>query len=176
MSSPRDSQNDEVEPAIDPSGIRLDAHNADLFQSGQSTSKKAAEILVAKQAGFVIPTAGQRQNLLVAFAKAGKAVYGKAFDMVKLDRSINLDNANEVESNLAHLVLLEIKSTKKALPPDFAGFFFALTGGEVLVAQSLKSQFRFILVNTTTGNYLEMGLTEVFSRAKGIYPTWSISF
>ena len=59
---------------------------------------------------------------------------------------------------------------------DFSKFFFALTGAEVLVAQSLKKQFKFILVNTATGEYLEMDLAEIFARAKGIYPTWSIAF
>ena len=41
---------------------------------------------------------------------------------------------------------------------------------------SIKNQFRFVLVNTGTGVHLEMSLSEIFSRAKGIYPTWSISF
>jgi hypothetical protein len=46
----------------------------------------------------------------------------------------------------------------------------------VLVAQSLKKQFRFVFVNTATGEHLEMNLQEIFARARGIYPTWSISF
>lgn len=149
---------------------------ADAFQSGQKTSKKAAQILVDKGLGYVIPSALQRQNLLVAFAKKRKVVYGKAFDVVRLLSPMNLDNLADVEANLTKLVLLEIKSSKKQLAPDFSGFFFALTAGEVLIAQSLKSQFRFVLVNTTTGDSLELTLAEIFGRARGIYPTWSISF
>jgi hypothetical protein len=146
------------------------------FQSGQRTAKKAAGILVAKNRGFIIPTARQKQNLLVAFAKKGKVVYGKAFDIVRTAGRVNLDDLSSVEANLHRVTIFEIKSTKKRLQPDFSKFFFALTGAEVLVAQSLKQQFKFVLVNTATGQHTEIGLAQIFARAKGIYPTWSISF
>jgi hypothetical protein len=148
----------------------------DDYQSGQRTAKKAADILVAKKSGFIIPTARQKQNLLVAFAKKGKVMYGKAFDIVRVTDPIDLDDLASVEANLASVTIFEIKSTKKNLRADFAKFFFALTGAEVLVAQSLKQQFKFVLVNTATGEHIELGLAEIFARAKGIYPTWSISF
>ena len=144
--------------------------------SGQATAKKAASILVANGTGFLIPTARQRQNLLVAFAKQGKVVYGKAFDVIKLTGSVDLDEPEKVEAQIANITVFEIKSTRKSLAPDFSGYFFALTAAEVLVAQSLKSQFRFALVNTVTGAHLEMTLAEIFARAKGIYPTWSVAF
>ncbi len=146
------------------------------FQSGQKTAKAAAAILVAKTAGFIIPTGKQRQNLLVAFAKRGKVVYGRAFDVVKLSSPVDLDNLAEVEKHLEQIRVFEVKSTRKKLRPDFSGYFFALTAAEVLVAQSLKKQFGFVLVNTGTGEHLEMSLSEIFARAKGIYPTWSICF
>ncbi len=146
------------------------------FESGQMTAKKAAKILVAKKEGFFVPTPKQKLNLLVAFAKKGKVVYGKAFDIVKLSSSVNLDDLADVEENLKNVTIFEIKSTRKKLRADFSTYFFALTAAEVLVAQSLRKQFKFMLVNTTTGEFLEMDLAEIFGRAKGIYPTWSISF
>jgi hypothetical protein len=112
----------------------------------------------------------------VAFAKKGKVVYGKAFDILRLTGSLDLDDLPALESNLDKVTVFEIKSTKKKLPAGFSGYFFALTAAEVLVAQSLKSQFKFVLVNTATGQHLEMDLNEIFARAKGIYPTWSICF
>ena len=132
--------------------------------------------MVSKNLGFVVPTSTQKQNLLVAFAKKGKVVYGKAFDIVKLSGPVCLDHLADVERNLHRLTILEIKSTKKNLKSDFSTFFFALTGAEVLVAQSLKKQFKFALVNTATAEHIELDLAEIFTRAKGIYPTWSISF
>ena len=146
------------------------------FQSGQKTAKAAAAILVAKKAGFIIPTGKQRQNLLVAFAKRGKVVYGKAFDVIKFSAPVDLDELAEVEKRLEQIKVFEVKSTRKKLRSDFSGYFFALTAAEVLVAQSLKKQFGFVLVNTGTREHLEMTLSEIFARAKGIYPTWSISF
>ena len=146
------------------------------FQSGQKTANAAAAILVAKEAGFIIPTGKQRQNLLVAFAKDGKVVYGKAFDVVKLSGAVDLNDLAEVEKHLSKISVFEIKSTRKKLRSDFAGYFFGLTAAEVLVAQSLKKQFGFVLVNTGTREHIEMSLCEIFARAKGIYPTWSIAF
>ena len=176
MNSRRDSRSDGNDDGFDASGLSLERTGESIVQSGQLTSRRAAQILAEKSSKYVIPTASQRQNLLVAFAKTGKAVYGRAFDLVKLERPLNLSDLHEVESHLSTVTLIEVKSTKKQLPPDFAGFFFALTGGEVLVAQSLKSQFRFALVNTVSEDYLEMSLGDIFSRARGIYPTWSVSF
>lgn len=136
----------------------------------------AAKILVAKKDGFIVPNAKQKQNLLVAFAKKGKVVYGKAFDIVKLSSFVDLNDLADLEKNLQKVTIFEIKSTKKKLRADFSTYFFALTAAEVLVAQSLRKQFKFMLVNTTTGEHLEMDLADIFARAKGIYPTWSISF
>jgi hypothetical protein len=133
-------------------------------------------MLEARNEGFVVPTAQQRQNLLVAFAKRGKVVYGKAFDIVRLSARVNLGELADVERNLGNILVFEIKSTRKDLPPDFAGYFFGLSAAEVLVAQSLRNHFKFIFVNVKTGFHIEMGLGDIFARAKGIYPTWSIMF
>ena len=144
------------------------------FQSGQKTAKKAAAILQSK--GFIVPTGKQRQNLLVAFAKKGKVVYGRAFDVVRLSTHVNLDDLTDIETHLDKITVFEIKSSRKKLQADFGSFFFSLTGAEVLVAQSLKKQFKFALVDTTTKEVLELSLSEIFARAKGIYPSWSICF
>src|SRR6266511_1417722 len=90
-------------------------------QSCQKTANAAAAILVAKKAGFAIPTAKQRQNLLLAFAKRGKVVYGKAFDVVKLSAPVDLGDLAEVEKHLEQIRVFEVKSTRKKLRPDFSG-------------------------------------------------------
>lgn len=144
--------------------------------SRNQTAKRAAQILLRSNAGFIVPSAKQKRLLLVEFARRGLAVYGKAFDIVKLSCVVNLDDAGEIERNLDTIVLCEIKSTNRSLPDDFRGYFFALTTAELLVAQNLKQRFRFVLVNTATGTYAEMTLQELFGKARGIYPTWSIMF
>lgn len=144
--------------------------------SRNQTAKMAARILVRKNLGFVIPTGPQKRALLVEFARRNLVVYGKAFDVVKLLAEVNLDDTADIERNLDKIVLCEIKSTGRKLPPDFKGYFFALTTAELLVAQSLKHRFKFVFVNATTESYVELTLNEVFARARGVYPTWSISF
>ena len=49
--------------------------------SGSATAGKAAQLLVAKGLGYLVPTAKQKKNLVVAFAKQDMIVYGKAFDV-----------------------------------------------------------------------------------------------
>lgn len=143
---------------------------------GSATAGKAALFLVSKGLGYLIPTPKQKKNLVVAFARRNMIVYGKAFDVVRIYESVNLDLLEELETNLDRILLCEIKSTRKNVAADFRGYFFGLTAAEVLVAQSLKERFRFIFVNAATGEHLELKLNEVFARARGIYPTWSILF
>lgn len=157
-----------VEGALPPAALNTD--------SGNATAKKAAQRLIEKHAGYVIPTSRQKRNLVVACAKRDLIVYGKAFDVVRLTGTVDLDSSEDVEAKLSQIVFCEIKSTKQMFPADFRGYFFALTAAEVLVAQNLKDQFRFIFVNTLSGSLLELKLSEVFAKARGIYPTWSISF
>ena len=154
------------------------AEEALLTESSRhGTAKKAANILVEKNIGFVIPTATQKRILLVAFAKKNKVIYGKAFDIVKVTGRVNLNSLKEVEEALGKIVLYEIKSTRKnSVAADFAKYFFALSTAELLVAQNLKEQYKFAFVNTTTKRHLELTLAEIFAKAKGIYPVWSIMF
>jgi hypothetical protein len=144
--------------------------------SRNQTAKQAAQILLRSNSGYVVPTTKQKRLLLVEFARRNLVVYGKAFDIVKLSGSVNLNDAAEIERNLDQIVLCEIKSSGRKLPEDFRGYFFALTTAELLVAQNLKQRFKFILVNTATGSHIELTLQELFARARGIYPTWSIMF
>ena len=144
--------------------------------SRNQTAKRAALILLQSNSGFVVPTAKQKGLLLVEFARRNLVVYGKAFDIVKLVDAVDLDDADDISRSFDKIVLCEIKSSGRKLPADFKGYFFALTTAELLVAQNLKQRFKFILVNTATGNHVELTLRELFARARGIYPTWSIMF
>ncbi len=112
----------------------------------------------------------------MAFAERNLVVYGKAFDAVRLSKHVDLTDLSAVRTHLDAITVYESKSTNRKLPPSFKGYFFALTGAEMLVAQSLKHRFRFAFVNTVTGAVLDLSLIELFGRARGIYPTWSIAF
>jgi hypothetical protein len=145
--------------------------------TNQRTAKLAAEILRDSGRGFVIPTGRQREAILVAFVREGFVVYGKAFDVVRVEGSVDLDDEVDVRKKLSSVVLYEIKSTSKAtVTADFRRFFFSLSTAELLVAQNLGARYRFAFVNTRTREFLELTLQEVFARARGIYPGWSIQF
>ena len=57
--------------------------------SGSATAGKAALLLAGKGLGYLVPTAKQKKNLVVAFAKRDMIVYGKAFDVEFVDNKIN---------------------------------------------------------------------------------------
>ena len=144
--------------------------------SGGSTAKKAVSILCAKGLGFIALKPGQKQKLAIAYAKRNMIVYGKAFDLIRVSADVDLDDLSDIEKKLDHIVVYEVKSTNKALNSNFDGYFFAFTAAEILVAQSLKSRFKFAFVNTVSGAHMELKLNEIFARAKGIYPTCSVMF
>ena len=145
--------------------------------SNQATARLAAQILGRDAAGFVVPTQRQREAILVAFVRAGYVIYGKAFDIVRVTANVDLDSEDSIRRHLDHLILYEIKSTSKAkVADDFRGHFFSMSTAELLVAQNLGHRYRFVFVNTSTGKYVEMSLSELFSKARGIYPSWSIMF
>jgi hypothetical protein len=89
---------------------------------------------------------------------------------------VDLDDPAAISRNLEKITLCEIKSSSRILPDDFKGYFFALTGAEILVAQNLKRRFKFILVNIKSGAHIELTLQELLGKARGILPTWSNMF
>lgn len=145
--------------------------------TGQQTARRAVELLVKSGEGFILPTAEQRKALLFAFVQEDYIIYGKAFDIVKLKSPVDLNDSEDIRRHLDDIVIYEIKSTSKpTVKPDFRGYFFSLSTAELLVAQNLGPRFRFAFVNTLTRTHIELSLPEIFARARGIYPTWSIQF
>lgn len=143
----------------------------------KETAKNAAEILLSLKQGYVVPTQPQRKHLLVVFAEQGLTLYGKAFDIVRGPNDLDLSSIESIRKNYSELLIYEIKSTAKAsVKPDFGGHFFSISTAELLTAQNLGSRYRFIFVNTLTKVTKECSLQEVYAKARGIYPSWSIQF
>lgn len=144
-------------------------------ESNTATAKKASDLLLKN--GFRIPDATQRQILLVAFAKTGAVIYGRAFDAFKIDGNFNLTDVEKDPKKLKNVTLYEMKSTNRAnVKEDFSGYFFSMSTAELLVAQSLGKQFKFVMVNVQTEKIQEMTLRELLQKAKGIHPSWSVRF
>lgn len=169
-------------PALDPAVGGSDAGGLATFSSQipagkQQTAKRAVTILEEAGLGFVEPTSDERRSLTVGFAMVGKVLYGAAFDVVQLAREIDLSDPAAIAANLNAITVCEVKSTRKdRVGADFRGYFFDLTTAELLVAQSLGEQYKFAFVNTLTQDHIELSLTELFGRARKIYPKWAVQF
>ena len=149
-----------------------------LIENQHRTAKNAIKILIEKNRDFKEPTKTERENLLRAYAKKNKVLYNRAFDIVKVKgKNVNLNEFEDVVSNLDRITICEVKSTSRDnIDKEFKNYFFALTTAELLIAQSLKDHFKFIFVNTKTGDDLELTLNQIFKKSRGIYPSWSIRF
>jgi hypothetical protein len=145
---------------------------------GNSTARIAARILCKLGTGFSVPSLAQKKRINIAFAQKSLVVYGRAYDIVKIRAGspVDLDDQQSIERGLEDLTLYEIKSTRRDLDPEFNGYFFALTTAELLVAQNLKAQYRFMFVNIRNKHHKELTLQQVLQRSRGFYPQWSISF
>ena len=148
-----------------------------LGGTSTTTAKIAAQILENLNQGFYVPNSVERKKLLVAFAERELTLYGKAFDIIRISgkgRVLELGDPNRIFNDLT---IYEIKSTnKKSVKEDFSRYFFSLSTAELLTAQNLGIKYRFILVNTLNGKYLELSLKDLYAKAKGIYPSWSVQF
>jgi hypothetical protein len=170
---------EKIQPSLDDNVAIVSNEIEVLRDSGHGTAKKAIKILVELNQGYIEPNKRERLNLVIAFAKKNKIIYGKAFDIVKIKgpKKIDLENIEEIERSLEDIIIYEVKSTnKKDIKQSFDKYFFSLSTAELLVAQNLKEYFKFIFVNTVTKEIMELTLKQLFEKAKGIYPVWSIQF
>jgi hypothetical protein len=144
---------------------------------GHRTARTAVEMLCAADPRYRCPTRAERDALLVGFAKHRMTLNGAAFDAVRLERDVDLADPEHIASDMDAITICEVKSTNRvSLKADLRGYFFNITAAELLTAQSLGDRYRFVFLNTVTGDNTEMVLTEVFSRARGLYPAWHIRF
>src|SRR5260370_8215581 len=67
--------------------------------SRNQTAKRAAQILLRSNSGFVVPTAKQKRLLLVEFARQNFVVYGKAFDVGRLAGTVDPNYAHHLQQN-----------------------------------------------------------------------------
>lgn len=85
-------------------------------------------------------------------------------------------NSIQIEPYLDLVVLIEVKSTRKNLDPDFSGFFFGITYDEVIVAQKLESRGKYLIamVSEQQDNYLILPWSELLRKVKKLYMQFSL--
>ncbi len=150
---------------------------ADPKTVGHRTAARAVDILLAHDTRYHCPSKAERKALLVGYAMCGKTLYGAAFDIVRIDRPIDLSDPDAIAAAIEAITLCEIKSTNQAtIGADLRNYFFNITAAELLTAQSVGERYRFLFVNTRTGEHQEKALREVFGQARAMYPAWHIRF
>lgn len=144
---------------------------------GHRTAQRAVEMLLATDPQYRCPTRRERDAMLVAFAKHRKVLYGAAFDVVRIEGELDLADTDAVAAAIDRITICEVKSTNRPMiASDLKGYFFNITAAELLTAQSVGERYRFVFVNTLTGEHQEMRLNDVFGRARAMYPAWHIRF
>lgn len=144
---------------------------------GNGTARRAIDILLAQDSRYHCPSRAERKALLVGYAMRDKVLYGAAFDVIRLNQPVDLRDPQAIAAATDTITICEIKSTNRStLRADLKGYFFNITAAELLTAQSVGEKYRFLFVNTVTGEHEEMALNEVFGRARGMYPAWHIRF
>ena len=75
---------------------------------------------------------------------------------------------------MAQTVFIEIKTANQPrVKPEFAGFFFALTETEILVAEQLGGRHKVDLYNNLTGELLLTTVSEILGRSRST--NWQVS-
>jgi hypothetical protein len=112
-----------------------------LAGSNQATANRAKAIL-CKSPGFRELTSAERSAIAAAFAARGFVVYGKAFDLVRIDElDADLANPTTLDATITarQLTLIEVKSTSANRDSGFRGHFFSMSTAELLWPKALAS-------------------------------------
>lgn len=147
------------------------------YAAGKAAEKATHELL--KQLGLFPPLLETRKAIVQAFDERGISVVRSGFDAVP--RSFLLGGRDYIRKNLDTLRLYEVKTCgedrESCVPSDFRGMGFTLTGSERKNANALGDQYRFLLCNLATNEYLECTLSDFFTNERArIYETWSVHF
>ena len=122
------------------------------------------------------PSGPALKVLLGELRATGKIIKSTSFDAIHIPGVANVDfsNAEVVRAALPDMTFIEIKSASQSrVKPGFAGFFFALTEGEIAAAEVLGSKHRVALYNRLTGELQLSSVQEIFSRARS--SNWQLS-
>lgn len=114
--------------------------------------------------------------LMTALQQSGIAIKPTSFDLIALPAGLTVDflDLDSVRSALPEMKFIEVKTANQSrVQTDFAGFFFALTEGEITAAEALGERHGVLLFNKTTGDQLLTSVPEILARARST--NWQLS-
>ena len=103
---------------------------------------------------FQTPTTETKKAILKSLGLGDTKLYGpQSFDAIMLPQPTELIDETTLPRHLDHIVLVEMKTTKKPIKDaSLAGFFFGATQREYDLAAKLESRFRFAFVVLNSSN------------------------
>lgn len=108
------------------------------------SEKEALQYLIDSDLNFINPDKESRKVIMELLNIDSR--YSRAFDLVLIPGHTNLEEVIEL-SNTDLITLVELKTTKKALPNLPKGFFFGATQNEFDLAEQLGDQYQFCFVS-----------------------------
>jgi hypothetical protein len=135
------------------------------------------QLALADMLHWTARPSGKGLKVLLAELKAtGHVIKSTSFDAIHIPGFVGIDftDGAAVRAALPRMTFIEIKSASQArVKPGFAGFFFALTEGEMAAAEVLGSRHRVALYNKLTGELQLSSVQDILARARS--SNWQLS-
>lgn len=116
------------------------------------------------------------QNLLSVLREGGIEIKLSSFDAIAFPQGavVDLLDTSSIRQNLPQMTFVEIKTANQSrVRPDFSGFFFAFTEGELIASEILGERHKVLLVNKATGVVMLTSVPEILARSKSM--NWQVS-
>lgn len=131
----------------------------DIGDHGKSRRNRRVEKaglrkVLLKDPRFQAPTTETKKAILAALGLGDTKRYGpQSFDAIMLPQAEETIDVSSLPRHLDQLVLVEMKTTKKAIKDArLAGYFFGATEREYELAARLGDRFRFAFVVLNSAN------------------------
>ena len=147
-----------------------------LRLTNQNGAAGEAWVLSDKTRYVPRPKGRQLDKLIGMLEETGISIKKTSFDAIALPDGCSVDfaNAASVREHIGSMVFIEIKTANQArVKPDFTGFFFAFTEGEILASEVLGDRHKVLLVNKVTGAVQLSSVLEILARSKSL--NWQVS-
>ncbi|MCC7252372.1 hypothetical protein [Hyphomicrobium sp.] len=144
--------------------------------ANQNGAAGEAQVL-SERTGYLPRPRGQgAKNLLAALSESGITIKLASFDAVALPagQTVDFSDMDDIRKNLPNMTFIEIKTANQPrVKPDFSGFFFAFTEGEILASEALGERHKVLLVNKATSAVHLTSVAEIIARSKSL--NWQVS-
>ncbi len=122
------------------------------------------------------PTGKTLQAIIAALAEIGIKIKKTSFDAIIIPEIAPIDflDPTGMREAVKTMIFVEIKTSNQArVRPDFSGYFFAFTEGEIEAAEALGDRHKVMLRNNITGATLLTSVPELLARARST--NWQLS-